>query len=589
MNKLSSNGVNLSTQQVKPHDHLSLIYDNQEELIRVIIPFIKAGLDIGEKCCLLLNESLNKKFISSLQTNHSNMTSFLELGQLEMVMVGDAFPTEESFDPEVFSSFLESLYNDSIKQGYSSIRIVIDMSWALDENLPLTQLLDYESAVNQFYLHHQACGICLYSRDRFEPEIIINVLKTHRFIIYKQELLTNPFYTPPGKFDLTSQAERDATSMLNGLRELNSYENELLFTIRNLKFTVEINNAISGTMDMEKVMNEVINNLAVYMSAAAVAVMKYDPDRENLSYYVARGFLEKYDLDQIKVPVENIFESLPDRSHEFFFIKFSEGLTNQPDHIEQFQDENFSSYIAHLLTVDDELFGVLEVYLKDSQLDIEKWQPFIKASVNQLVNAIDNTQAYQALQRKVFELTEAYDMTLTRFAEALEKRDNRISRNTQRIADMTEKLAREMGASEEDLVHIRRGVLIESIGKMTLPERILNKTGPLDDNEWGMIQHHPQMLFNLLEDIKVLRPALEIPYCHHEHWDGSGYPRGLAGEEIPLSARQFAVVNVFDALLTNRPYRQSWQEMDALAYIRSLSGVHFDPNVVDAFLRMLEQ
>lgn len=122
---------------------------------------------------------------------------------------------------------------------------------------------------------------------------------------------------------------------------------------------------------------------------------------------------------------------------------------------------------------------------------------------------------------------------------------------------------------------------------MSLPDKLINKEGPLDEDEWDVIHRHPQMVFDLLEDIKIIRPALEIPFCHHEYWNGSGYPRGLEGEEIPLSARQFAVVDVYDALLTARPYRPSWREADAVAYIRSLSGVQFDPKVVEAFLKML--
>jgi len=154
---------------------------------------------------------------------------------------------------------------------------------------------------------------------------------------------------------------------------------------------------------------------------------------------------------------------------------------------------------------------------------------------------------------------------------------------------MMVRLAREMGANEGDVAHIRRGVLLQDISKLSLPEKILKKPGPLNESEWEIMHRHPQVVFDLLEDIKVLRPALEIPYCHHEHWDGSGYPRGLQGDEIPLAARQYAVVNVYNALLTDRPYRPSWDELDALAYISSQAGLKFDPDVVDAFFRMLDR
>jgi len=584
----SSSDVNHSIQEIKFHDHLSLIYENREELFDIVIPFITEGLDIGDKCFLLLNEPLRELFISKLKLKYSNIDSPLELGKVELINSEEFLAVEEGFTPDKFSLFLESLYNDSLEQGYSSIRIVKDMSWMMEKNLTISQLLNYESAVNKFYLYHQACGICQYDRNRFGPEFIIQVLKTHRLIINNHEIYSNPFYTSPSEIDLTCQAECDVNSLLNGLHDLKKGENELVSTIRNLKYLVESNKDISGTMDMEKVVNEFINNIAVHMDAAAVALLTYDPDRKELSYHAARGFLEKYDLDQIHVPIENFSNSRLDQNQELVFINSGDELSDQPSHIQLFQEEIYKIYIAHPLKDDDNLLGVLETYITDSKFDFEDWHPYIKDLVSQLTNAIDNAQAYQELQQKNLELTMAYDMTIARINEVLEKRNDRISRNTQRMADMTEKLAREMGASEEELIHIKRGVLLQSISNMTLPEKILNKTGPLNEKEWDIVHQHPQMIFDLLEDIKILLPALEIPYCHHENWDGSGYPRGLTGEEIPLSARQFAVVNVFDALLTERPYRSSWEEEDALAYIRSLSSVQFDPNVVDAFVRMLK-
>lgn len=348
----------------------------------------------------------------------------------------------------------------------------------------------------------------------------------------------------------------------------------------------EINKATSGKLEMDVVVNEIISKIANHLDAIAVAVLTHNPDKKELSYFAARGFLEKYDLDKIHEPIGSFVSYWLDQNQDLIYRNTSEIKIAQPTYIQQFQDETFSSYIAHPLVIDDQLLGILEIYISDFRFDIELWQPYIEAVVSQLTNAIDNAQTYQALKKKVTKLSEALDMSIAHFVEALEKRSDHVSQNTQRMVDMTVKLARVMGADEEDQVNIQRGVLLQSITKMTLPEKIINKTSSLDEKEWDIVHKHPQMIFDLFKDISILRPALDIPYCHHEHWDGSGYPRGLSGEEIPLSARQFAVVNVFDALLTERPYRSSWQEEDALAYIRSLSGVQFDPNVVDAFINM---
>ncbi len=589
MIKVFSNEFNQSIQEIKSHDHLSLIYENQDELLGVLFPFIKAGLEKGEKCIFLFTETDTKESFSQLIKKDKVVNAALESGQLGLLNKEKKALSKGDLNPDQWLSFLESLHNDSLQSGYSSIRIAEEMTWALEEQLSIAKLLMYESVLDEFFLNHPACGICQYDRKRFKPETTLQIIKTHRLIIYKQGVFTNPFYTPPSHYDSTSQAERDVNSMLSGLRNLKHWENELVTTIKNLRYLVEINKNISGTTDLDKVISEVINNLVNHTNAVGVAVMTYDPDRQDLSYHSTRGFLEKYSLDQVYVNPKTIFNAWPKAKQEMLIIPHDDVLMKKPLHLDRFWGEEFNLYLAHLLIVNGELMGVLEVYLADSLAESDMLRPYIKALVNQLSSAINNTQAYQELQQKIFELTMAYDMTIARFAEAMDRRDNRISRTAQRVAEMTEKLAREMGASEDELMHIRRGVLLKSISKMSLPDKILKKSGPLNENEWDIMHQHPQMVFDLLEDIKVLRPALEIPHCHHEHWDGSGYPRGLKGEEIPMAARQFAVVNVYDALLTDRPYRQSWEEVDAIAYIRSLSGVQFDPKVVEAFMRMIEK
>lgn len=166
-------------------------------------------------------------------------------------------------------------------------------------------------------------------------------------------------------------------------------------------------------------------------------------------------------------------------------------------------------------------------------------------------------------------------------------RDNETEGHSLRVTEMTERLAKAMGISEAEIVHIRRGALLYDIDKMGVPDAVLLKPGKLTDEEWKLMQQHPQHAYDTLKSIAYVRPALDIPYCHHEKWDGSGYPRGLKGEEIQLSARIFAVVDVWDALRSDRPYRAAWSEESARAHIREQSGTHFDPKVVKLFLQMV--
>jgi HD-GYP domain-containing protein (c-di-GMP phosphodiesterase class II) len=184
---------------------------------------------------------------------------------------------------------------------------------------------------------------------------------------------------------------------------------------------------------------------------------------------------------------------------------------------------------------------------------------------------------------------EAHDMALERWVRALDLRDHETEGHTQRVTRFTVELGRKLGIPEKDLVHLRRGALLHDIGKIGISDTVLCKPGPLSGEEWGTMKRHPEYARRMLSDIPFLRPALEIPYCHHERWDGSGYPRELSGQEIPLSARVFAVVDVWDALLSDRPYRDAWPEEEVLAYLAREAGGHFDPEVVTAFLQLLQE
>jgi putative nucleotidyltransferase with HDIG domain len=190
------------------------------------------------------------------------------------------------------------------------------------------------------------------------------------------------------------------------------------------------------------------------------------------------------------------------------------------------------------------------------------------------------------LQQSKVELVQAYDNTLAGWSKALDLRDRETEGHTQRVTEMTVTLARAMGCAEAEVVHLRRGALLHDIGKMGIPDGILRKPGPLTEDEWVVMKKHPTYAYDMLASIEYLRPALDIPHCHHEKWDGTGYPQGLQGTGIPLAARLFAVVDVWDALCSTRPYREAWDERKVMSYIQSQAGLHFDPAVVAAFIQL---
>jgi len=191
------------------------------------------------------------------------------------------------------------------------------------------------------------------------------------------------------------------------------------------------------------------------------------------------------------------------------------------------------------------------------------------------------------LERAHNELKSAYDATIEGWSHAMDLRDRETEGHTQRVTQLTFKLAEVNGMNQEELVHVRRGALLHDIGKLGVPDSILHKPDKLNDEEWELMRQHPQLAYDMLHPIEYLHPALDIPYCHHEKWDGSGYPRRLQGEQIPLVARIFAVVDVWDALTSNRPYRQAWSKEQAMEYIKEQSNKHFDPWAVELFFKVI--
>jgi PAS domain S-box-containing protein len=194
----------------------------------------------------------------------------------------------------------------------------------------------------------------------------------------------------------------------------------------------------------------------------------------------------------------------------------------------------------------------------------------------------------KALQDAHDRLQEAYQRTIEGWVRALDLRDRETEGHTQRVTELTVKVAATLGFSEEELTHIRRGTLLHDMGKMAIPDDILQKPGPLNEAEWEKMRMHPVYAYEMLSPITYLHPALDIPYCHHERWDGSGYPRGLKGEEIPLVARLFAIVDVWDALCSDRPYRKRLPKTEVINYLREKSGELFEPRLVDVFLKIME-
>jgi PAS domain S-box-containing protein len=342
---------------------------------------------------------------------------------------------------------------------------------------------------------------------------------------------------------------------------------------------------ISSSLDLQVTLNEFLNLVMTQLHVDAAAVLLLNPHTQMLEYAAMKGFRN----DAIRHSRLRVGEGIAGRAA---LERRSIGIPDLQEDGSEFkrmpliEGEGFIAYYAAPLIAKGQVKGVLDV-LHRSHLDIDdEWMSFFLSLAAQAAIAIENAALFSDLQRSNTELILAYDTTIEGWARALELRDQETEGHTTRATEMTLRLALAMGVDEAELVHVRRGALLHDIGKMSIPDSILLKNGPLTEEEWQIMRRHPAYAFEVLSPIAYLRQALEIPYCHHERWDGTGYPRGLKGEQIPLAARIFSLADIWDALHSERRYHSAWPEQQIREYIRSLSGTQFDPRVVEAFLNM---
>ncbi|MCX8061726.1 MAG: PAS domain S-box protein [Anaerolineales bacterium] len=235
-----------------------------------------------------------------------------------------------------------------------------------------------------------------------------------------------------------------------------------------------------------------------------------------------------------------------------------------------------------------QLSGSMLLFAAPANFFDAEWSDFAKAIATQTTIGLENAHLYEALSQKHQELLEAYQATLEAWSRTLEIRDKDTQGHTHRVVEISLKLAQAFGLAEEELEVLRRGAMLHDIGKIQVPDTILLKPSKLDESEWEIMRQHPLYAREMIQGIRILEEAVDIPLYHHERWDGEGYPYGLKGEEIPFSARLFAVADVWDALTSDCPYRPAWTKEAAVEYIRKQAGFQFDPRVVEVFLRLLE-
>ncbi len=343
-----------------------------------------------------------------------------------------------------------------------------------------------------------------------------------------------------------------------------------------------VDQAISSSRDMRLTLNILLMHTISQLKVDAADVILLNSGLNVLELVGGRGF---HTLIPESVRLNDSFAMQAITEHRLISARDVEIVDQYPHFWKLWKEEDFVCYWCVPLVVKGEVKGALEVYCRKAFTPDAEWLEFLEALAGQAAIAIDNTQLFENLQRANMDLNLAYDATIEGWSRAMDLRDHETEGHTLRVTDLTLKLARAMHISESQLTAIRRGALLHDIGKIGVPDSILLKDGKLTEEEWDLMRKHPHLAHDMLAPIAYLNDALDIPYCHHEKWDGTGYPQGLKGDRIPLVARIFAIVDVWDALTNDRPYRKKWTKLKVRQYIKDQSGRHFDPQVVDAFLK----
>ncbi len=385
------------------------------------------------------------------------------------------------------------------------------------------------------------------------------------------------------------------------IRFLQAFVNQVAVALENIRLFADtqrhleyvqalhaIDMTINASLDLDVTLNVLVHQISQQLEVDAVAIYTLEPHTNLLIFSAGEGF-RTANLGEVHWRLGQGRTGRVALNREALYIGDLEKSATRGGYADNLvKEEKFITYYGVPLIAKGQVKGVLEIYHRQQLFPKTQWVEFLNAVAAQAAIAMDNADLFRRLERSNFDLLMAYNTTLEGWSRALELRDAETEGHSERVTKMTIRLAQEMGITGDALTHIRHGALLHDIGKMGVPDAILYKPGPLTDEEWEIMRQHPVYAYRLLSPIPYLREALNIPYCHHERWQGQGYPRGLKGKQIPLAARIFAVVDVWDALSKDRPYRRAWSQEKVRAYLKEQAGIQFDPTVVDVFLRILE-
>ena len=372
-------------------------------------------------------------------------------------------------------------------------------------------------------------------------------------------------------------------------RDITKYkqtESRMQRQLERLSALRSIDLAIASGLDLNLLLSILLDRVIDTMLVDAAAVLLLETEMNVLKFGAGKGFHTNI-LQHTRLKPGQGYAGRAVLERRMISVPDLTINATEFDRSPLFPSEHFVVYYGVPLVAKGNVLGVLEIFHRSPLHPDEDWLDFLNIMAGQAAIAIDSAMMFKNLQKSNFELSLAYNATIDAWSRTLDLRDRETEGHTRRVTDLTIRFAAMNGVKDTELIHIRRGATLHDIGKVVIPDKILFKPGPLSHEEWETMRQHPKFAVDLLSPIKYLEPAMDIPHWHHERWDGTGYPDRIGGEEIPHSARMFALADVYDALTSNRPYRSAWSKLDAIDYIGNQAGKHFDPRLVPEFINMV--
>lgn len=407
-----------------------------------------------------------------------------------------------------------------------------------------------------------------------EPEAItaISMYKGWGFVLLTSIMLF---------FLLKNRLEALAAASLENARLLSEARRQL----ESIQALHNIDTAIIESIADQGVFDLTLDTISQQLKIDAAAILYRDPEEGNFELLSARGVSTATILAMANCKENSLARRALEMGKPYITGRLAEGKSCEAR--DRLLAEGMEVYCAIPLASKGETLGVMELFCRRPFDPAAEWNEYLVMFVGQVTIAFNNMEMLRKLERSNAGLIKAYDAMIETLSFALDLKDHGTNWHSKRVTDLTMLLARSMGISGDRLAQIWRGAMLHDIGKIGIPDSILLKPGSLDDGEMAAMRKHTVYAYQMLSRIEYLAQAIDIPYAHHEKWDGSGYPRGLRGEQIPLAARIFAVIDVYDALTSDRPYRPAWTADQALAEIKAQVGRHFDPAVAEAFFALL--